>query len=82
MADLALLSRHGLALACIAQDADARLRDIAECAGVTERSAHQLVCDLCEAGLIERSRNGRRNHYEVKAGVPAEALEKLSRARG
>ena len=82
MADVALLSRHGLALACIARDPDARLREIAECAGVTERSAHQLVCDLGAAGLIERSRSGRRNHYEIAAGIPADALEQLSPARG
>jgi DNA-binding MarR family transcriptional regulator len=82
MADLALLSHHGLALACIAQDPDARLRDIAECAGVTERSAHQLVSDLCAAGYIERSRQGRRNHYDIRADVPAGALAALSPARG
>ena len=76
------LTNHARVLACVAQQPGVRLRDIAECAGVTERSAHQIVCDLCAAGYIERSRQGRRNHYEVKADVPAEALAALSRVRG
>ena len=38
MADLHLLSNHGRALVCVARDPDSRLRDIADCLGITERS--------------------------------------------
>jgi hypothetical protein len=60
-----LLSNHGHVLICIADDPDARLRDVADRVGVTERSAFALVNDLVNAGVIERSRIGRRNSYVV-----------------
>jgi len=47
-----------------------RLRDIAECVGVTERSAQQLVCDLEESEYLTRRRVGRRNVYAVHPEAP------------
>lgn len=67
-----VLSNHGLALVCIARDPRLRLRDIADCVGVTERTAHQIVNDLVEAGYVERFREGNRNRYEVRLDVPME----------
>jgi DNA-binding IclR family transcriptional regulator len=43
------------------------LREIAECVGVTERTAHTLVCELEHAGYLTRHRSGRRNRYEIHA---------------
>jgi DNA-binding IclR family transcriptional regulator len=65
-----LLSNHGLALVCIAGRPGMRLRDIADRVGVTERAAHRIVSDLCEAGYVSRERVGRRSFYEVHADVP------------
>ena len=42
-----------------------RLRDIADRLGVTERTAFGLVHDLCDAGILQRSKIGRRNRYEI-----------------
>jgi predicted transcriptional regulator of viral defense system len=42
-----------------------RLRDIADCVGITERAAHQIVCELEEDGYLTRRRNGRRSVYSV-----------------
>jgi hypothetical protein len=70
MASWDLFSNHGLTLICIARRPGSRLRDIAECVGITERAASRLVGDLCEAGYIMRTREGRRNHYEIKADKP------------
>jgi predicted transcriptional regulator len=42
-----------------------RLREIADCVGITERAVHRIVCDLCEAGYVTRTRDGRRNRYEL-----------------
>ena len=64
------LTNHAHVLLCVARDPDARLRDIAQCVGVTERAAHRMVCDLVEAGYVERSRVGRRNRYVVHAELP------------
>jgi len=68
--EVQLLTNHGLALLCVARDPGARIRDIAECVGVTERAAHRIVCELCAAGYITRTRNGRRNAYEVHPDAP------------
>ena len=48
----------------------ARLRDIAETVGVTERTASQLVRDLEHAGYLTKTRTGRRNQYEVHDELP------------
>ncbi len=57
-------------LVCIAADPTARLRDIAAAVGVTERTAAQLVGDLVSAGYLTKTREGRRNRYEVHDELP------------
>ncbi len=64
------LTNHALVLLCIAGDGHFRLRDIAERVGATERAAHRITSDLCEAGYLTRHRVGRRNYYEVHPEVP------------
>lgn len=59
------LSNHAHVLVCLAKDPDARLRDVAEMVGITERGAFRIVGELEEAGVITRLRTGRRNHYEL-----------------
>jgi len=60
-----LLTGHGHVLVEIARDPDARMRDIAAAAGITERSAQVIVADLEAAGYITRTRTGRRTRYTV-----------------
>jgi hypothetical protein len=64
------LTNHARVLVCIAHDSAVRLRDIAERVGITERSAFGIVSDLIEAGYVVRSKNGRRNLYDVQAHLP------------
>jgi DNA-binding MarR family transcriptional regulator len=64
------VTNHANVLACIDRDPDIRLRDIATSVGITERGAAQIVKDLEEAGYLTKSRDGRRNHYEVHADLP------------
>ncbi|MEM9457885.1 MAG: winged helix-turn-helix transcriptional regulator [Myxococcota bacterium] len=59
------LSNHAHVLICLARDPDARLRDVAEHVGITERAAHRIVTELEDGGVITRTRSGRRNHYEI-----------------
>ena len=61
------LSNHAHVLICVAENSDARLRDVAERVGITERAVQSIVTDLEEAGAITRVREGRRNRYEVHA---------------
>ena len=58
-------SNYAHVLVCLAENPDVRLRDVAEKVGVTERTAFRLIGELEEAGVIERAREGRRNHYMI-----------------
>ena len=60
-----MLTKHGHVLAYVAAKPDARLRDIAEIVGITERTAVQIVNDLEQAGYLVKTRVGRRNRYEI-----------------
>lgn len=60
-----LLSNHGHVLLCVAADNGARLRDIAERVGITERSVFAILKDLEVAGMVRRVKVGRRNTYEI-----------------
>jgi DNA-binding IclR family transcriptional regulator len=64
------LTNHARTLVYIAQHADARLRDIGDALGVTERTAFAIVADLTEAGYVVKERDGRRNRYAVQAHLP------------
>jgi len=55
---------------CIATDPSARLRDIATTVGITERTAAQIVNDLEQAGYLTKTRDGRRNTYQVHDQLP------------
>jgi DNA-binding IclR family transcriptional regulator len=57
-------------LLCVAREPGMRLRDIADCVGITERASHRIVCELEEAGYLTRRREGRRNVYDVHPQVP------------
>ena len=59
------LTNHALVLQAIAADPTSRLRDIAARAGITERAAIQIVHELERVGYLTKTRNGRRNHYEI-----------------
>jgi predicted transcriptional regulator len=56
-------------LLCVAHDPIIRLRAIADAVGITERAAQKLVSDLVDEGYLTRMREGRRNQYEVNAGL-------------
>jgi predicted transcriptional regulator len=65
-----LLTNHGHVLVCIARQPDILLADIAAQVGIRERAAHRIVNELVEAGYLERTKNGRRNHYAVCTDQP------------
>lgn len=67
------VTNHAQVLACVADDPDIRLRDIAASVGITERAAQSIVADLVDAGYVHRTRVGRRNRYAVDAGRPMRA---------
>ena len=64
------LTNHARALLFIAHDPEARLRDLAEAVGVTERTAYGIVVDLTAAGYVVKAKEGRRNRYSIQAHLP------------
>jgi hypothetical protein len=77
-----LLTNHGRALLCIAQNPDIRLREIGADLGITERHAYAIVTDLTEAGYILKEREGRRNRYQVQNHLAIPELPDGARAIG
>ena len=64
------LSNHTHVLVCLAADGDLTLREIAARVGVTERAVQRIVTELEHAGVLERRREGRRNHYRINPDAP------------
>jgi DNA-binding MarR family transcriptional regulator len=71
------LTNHARVLLELARDPDARLRDVAAAAHITERATQSIVADLEASGYLTRTRVGRRNRYTIepsgKFRHPAEA---------
>jgi len=64
------LTNHAHVLLTLARDPERRIRDVAREVGITERAVQRIVADLEATGYLVRSREGRRNRYEVKGHLP------------
>lgn len=65
-----LLTNHGRILLMLAREPDSRLRDLADEAGITERSVQAIISDLESSGYVTKQRVGRRNSYRVNRKRP------------
>lgn len=63
-------SNNAHVLVCLAKDPSARLRDVAEQVGITERAAQRIVAQLKDAGVLSKKREGRRNRYSIDMEQP------------
>ena len=70
VAGWSFLTTHARAMLFLADQPDARLRDLATGLGVTERTAYGVVADLTEAGYVVKEKDGRRNRYHVQEHLP------------
>lgn len=68
--DWTFLSNYAHVLVCLAMNPEARLREVADEVGITERSAVRLITQLDEAGILTREKQGRRNHYVIDMDAP------------
>ncbi len=64
------LTNHAHVLICVAEEPDMRGRDIAVRVGITERAAQAIIADLIADGYVTRTREGRRNRYEIHPEAP------------
>ena len=90
------LSNHAHVLVCLVRDPQARVREVADQVGITERAVLLILADLEAEGLLERVREGRRNRYVLHLDAPLRhpleehrtvrellgMLERKGRARG
>lgn len=70
MSQWTLFSNHGHVLLFLAREPDARLRDVAEQVGITERAVQKIVRDLQDGGALSVSKKGRRNRYRINMRKP------------
>jgi predicted transcriptional regulator len=52
-------------LLCIVRDPRIRISEIADSVGIGERGAQKIVADLVADGYVVRTKEGRRNRYQV-----------------
>jgi DNA-binding IclR family transcriptional regulator len=71
------LTNHARVLAVIADNHNARIRDIAAHCRLTERAVQKIISDLEQDGYLTHTREGRGNTYRIEPGKvlrhPAEA---------
>jgi len=63
------LTNHAHVLICLADERFETLREVSLRVGITERAVQRIVSDLEAGGVISRTRDGRRNRYEVNPSV-------------
>jgi len=63
-------SNHAHVLLCLTGNPESRLRDVAEEIGITERAVLNIIADLESEGIVQRSREGRRNSYQFDLDKP------------
>ncbi len=66
MSEWTFLTNHAIALICLTREPDLTLRQIGDGIGLTERATHRIVSDLVDQGYVHRTREGRRNRYEIQ----------------
>ncbi|MFG3280591.1 MarR family transcriptional regulator [Streptomyces sp. NPDC048111] len=65
------ITNHARVLATIADDQNARIRDIAAHCRLTERAVQKIIADLEQSGFLSHAREGRGNTYRIE---PAKVL--------
>ncbi|HVC21359.1 MAG TPA: helix-turn-helix domain-containing protein [Vicinamibacterales bacterium] len=63
-------TNHAYVLMCLSRDPEARIRDVAQRIGITERAVQRIVAELEQHAYLRRIREGRRNRYEVRMDLP------------
>lgn len=59
------LTNHFHVLVCLSRDPTARIRDLADMVGITQRAVQRIIAELVEDKAIRISKDGRRNVYTI-----------------
>lgn len=60
------VTNHARVLAAIADNPNARIRDIAAHCRLTERAVQRIISDLEQDGYLSHTRDGRTNTYRIE----------------
>ena len=64
------LTNHTHTIICLLREPDIRVRELAIEVGITERAILRIIGELERDGVLTKTREGRRNHYEVNLDAP------------
>ena len=64
------LTNHSHVLVLLSRNPFLVLREVALQVGITERAVQRIIADLESAGVIEREKVGRQNHYRIRTKQP------------
>ncbi len=73
------LSNPARVLICLAKDSTLSMREMALELEITERAVQRIVNGLAAARYLKKTRQGRRNHYEIDNRLPIRHLLALER---
>jgi len=63
------LTNHAHVLVLLYQNPALTVREVARQVGITERAVQSILAELESAGILERTRVGRQNHYRIEPNV-------------
>ncbi len=69
MSKWTFVTNHSLVLSYINRNPRTTGREIAQAAGITERTALKIIADLEEGGYITRKKVGRQNRYLINPSL-------------
>jgi DNA-binding transcriptional ArsR family regulator len=76
------LTNYTHILVGLSRQSDLTVRELALLVGITERSVQRILSDLEASGVIEKLKEGRRNHYKLNLKYqlrhPLESSHRLS----
>ena len=64
------LSNHAHVLIYLSRAPDARMREVAQVVGITERAVQRIIAELVAGGFLKVEKDGRRNRYAVNDRLP------------
>jgi len=64
------LTNHSHVLICLHRDRQVRMREVAQRVGITERAVQRIIRELEAAGVVTKTREGRRNLYRINTRRP------------
>ncbi len=70
MSDWTFITKHTAVLRYIVRHPMATARELSHILGITERTVINIINDLCAAGYLSKTKEGRRIRYSIHLNLP------------